>query len=147
MTVTRTRLLSPVSTLVAAVALTLALTSCGTDSTDASGGGASSGAAVGVQVFEERVEQPDVVVLDVRTPEEFAAGHLPDAINIDVSAADFASRVAALDQSATYAVYCRSGNRSGVAVDHMVEAGFSDVQHLDGGIIAWQSADGPLVTG
>lgn len=66
-------------------------------------------------------------VIDVRTPEEFAAGHLDGAVNLDLSDPDFADRVAALDPSAGYSVYCRTGNRSATAVALMVEQGFSDV--------------------
>lgn len=116
------------------------LTSCGTDGTES-----AEGVEVGVEAFVERIESnEDVVVLDVRTPEEYAAGHLPDALNVDVNAADFAARIDQLDPDATYAVYCRSGNRSAVAVDHMIEAGFDDVEHLGGGIGAWQAAGGPV---
>lgn len=131
-------------TLVAA----LGLSACGSSGEDAGGsGGEANGSAVGVEAFQERVERDDVVVLDVRTPAEFAAGHLPDAININVESSDFAARVAELDEDATYAVYCQSGNRSGVAADQMVEAGFTDVVHLGGGIGAWQDAGGEVVTG
>ena len=65
--------------------------------------------------FSEVVTQPGVIVLDVRTPEEFSAGHIENAININLEGSDFASEVSKLDKNATIAVYCRSGNRSGVA--------------------------------
>ena len=84
-------------------------------------------------------------ILDVRTPDEFASGHLEKAENIDVNAADFASRMGALDKSLPWAVYCHSGNRSGVAVEAMVAAGFTDVVHLDGGIGDWEQAGNPVV--
>lgn len=116
------------------------LVSCGAEASEPSGGG-----ELGAQAFAERIESAgDVVVLDVRTPEEFAAGHLPGAVNIDVNASDFADRIGQLEPDATYAVYCRSGNRSAVAVDHMVDAGFDDVEHLEGGIGAWQAAGGSV---
>ena len=66
------------------------------------------------------------VVIDVRTPEEFAAGHLEGAVNIDVQAADFDARIGELDPAAAYIVYCRSGNRSGVAVERMSELGIAN---------------------
>lgn len=72
-------------------------------------------------------------VIDVRTPAEYAEGHLDGAINIDLSAADFADRVAALDPSAGYTVYCRTGNRSATAVGLMTDQGFTDV--TDGGSV------------
>ena len=123
------------------LALLVALTAagCGSDET-------ANGSAVDVETFQARVDQPDVVVLDVRTPEEYAAGHLPDAVNVDVQSPDFATEIATLDRDAAYAVYCQSGNRSGVAAEEMVATGFTDVAHLDGGIVDWQSAGGEIVT-
>lgn len=74
------------------------------------------------------------VVIDVRTPEEFAAGHLAGAQNIDVEAAGFGSKIAALDKGAAYLVYCHSGRRSGLAAAQMASAGFTDI--VDGGAMA-----------
>lgn len=96
--------------------------------------------------FGERVAADGVVVLDVRTPEEFAAGHLAGAVNVNLESGSFESDIAGLDQATPYAVYCRSGNRSGQAMGIMQDAGFTDVAHLDGGIVAWQQAGGQLVT-
>ena len=70
-------------------------------------------------------------VIDVRTPGEYAAGHLAGAINIDVEASDFSARIASLDKSAPYLVYCHSGRRSAIAAKTMTDAGFTDV--ADGG--------------
>ncbi len=98
------------------------------------------------QAFAARASTPGVVILDVRTPEEFATGHLPGAINIDVEAADFTNQIAALDKTATYAVYCRSGNRSAVAMNEMAGEGFTDLADLAGGITAWAQAGGTIVT-
>jgi rhodanese-related sulfurtransferase len=71
------------------------------------------------------------VVIDVRTPSEFAAGHLAGAQNIDVEATDFGSRIASLDKKASYLVYCRSGRRSAIAAAQMAAAGFTSI--VDGG--------------
>jgi rhodanese-related sulfurtransferase len=95
--------------------------------------------------FSEVVKQPEVIVLDVRTPEEFSAGHLPNAININLEGADFAGEVSKLDKNATVAVYCRSGNRSGVATEQMAELGFVDMYDMQGGILDWEAAGGPVV--
>ncbi len=89
---------------------------------------------------------PSVVVIDVRTPAEFAEGHIARAEVVDVSAADFADRIGQLDRSATYLVYCHSGNRSGQATALMASLGFASVYDLEGGIIAWQGSGAPLVT-
>jgi phage shock protein E len=84
-------------------------------------------------------------LIDVRTPEEFAAGHIEGAVNIDIASPDFATQISQLDPKKTYAVYCRSDNRSGVATTQMANSGFTSVFDLDGGIIAWEQ-DGYPVT-
>ncbi len=72
------------------------------------------------------------VIIDVRTPEEFADGHLEGAININIFDPMFEGVVAALDTSNTYLVYCRSGQRSGNALAFMNSVGFDDVTNLGG---------------
>ena len=74
----------------------------------------------------------DVTVIDVRTPEEFAAGHVAGATNINVESADFGDRIEALDASDAYVVYCRSGRRSAFAADLMKQARFTDVADAGG---------------
>ena len=69
----------------------------------------------------------DAVVVDVRTPGEFAEGHLDGAVNIDVQATDFAARAAELPVDAPVVVYCRSGNRSAAAVAVLRDLGFTDL--------------------
>ncbi len=73
-------------------------------------------------VFLHR-RRPDDVVIDVRTPEEFAQGHLEGAINLDLTAPDFHEKIARLDPNRTYYLYCRSGNRSGLATQLLRERG------------------------
>jgi phage shock protein E len=73
-------------------------------------------------------------VIDVRSPAEYAAGHIAGARNIDVEGADFATRIATLDKGAAYLVYCHSGRRSTLAAEQMAAAGFSDI--VDGGAMA-----------
>jgi len=81
----------------------------------------------------------DLVILDVRTAEEFAEGHLDGAIMIDFYRDDFADQLAELDPSVPYLLYCRSGNRSGQTTTIMEELGFTDVR-------AWNQAGLPTVT-
>lgn len=69
----------------------------------------------------------DAVIIDVRTPGEFASGHLDGAINIDVQSPDFAEQIMQLDKDGDYLVYCRSGNRSGQAISQMSQMGFSEL--------------------
>lgn len=87
----------------------------------------------------------DLVILDVRTPEEFAAGHLEGAVMIDFYREDFADQLAELDSEVPYLLYCRSGNRSGQTTKIMEDLGFADVSDVDGGIISWIEAGHPLV--
>ncbi len=84
-------------------------------------------------------------VLDVRTPEEFAGGHVEGAKNIDFYAKDFANRLRSLDKDASYVVYCHTGNRSGQATTLMHQLGFKHVYDVQGGIAAWQQAGLPTV--
>jgi rhodanese-related sulfurtransferase len=74
------------------------------------------------------------VVIDVRTPAEYGAGHIAGAKNVDVEAADFGTRIASLDRKGAYLVYCHSGRRSAIAADTMAKAGFTDI--VDGGALA-----------
>ncbi len=67
------------------------------------------------------------VVIDVRTPAEFASGHLDGATNIDVSASTFSSRIRTLDRNTPYFVYCRSGNRAAQAITAMKALGFTNL--------------------
>jgi phage shock protein E len=89
----------------------------------------------------------DLVLLDVRTPEEFAEGHLEGAVLIDFYDADFADQLAALDRDVPYLVYCRSGNRSGQAMSVMEDLGFTSAVDVDGGIVAWSAAGLPVTGG
>lgn len=78
-----------------------------------------------------------IQIVDVRTPDEFSEGHLPGAVNIDVNGTDFAEQIKKLDKKVPVAVYCRSGRRSKLAADQLVNSGYT-VTELDGGIISWQ---------
>jgi len=75
----------------------------------------------------------DTIIIDVRTPAEFATGYLEGALNIDVQSPDFAAQISQLDPNATYFVYCRSGNRSGQAISQMTNMGFGDM--INGGSV------------
>lgn len=87
----------------------------------------------------------DVTVIDVRTPEEFAEGHIDGATMIDFYEASFSDDVAALDPDGTYLLYCRSGNRSGQTVALMQQLGFEQVYDMEGGVVAYSGQGLPLV--
>jgi phage shock protein E len=98
-----------------------------------------------VSEFSNQVTEAGVITLDVRTPGEFNDGHIEGALLIDFQSGNFENEIASLDKSKTYAVYCRSGNRSGKAVKVMSDAGFPNLYNLNGGVIDWVSAGLPLV--
>jgi rhodanese-related sulfurtransferase len=96
-------------------------------------------------LIEANKDNPDFVILDVRTPEEYAGGHIENSVNVDYEAADFRDQVGKLDKSKTYLVYCRSGIRSAAASDIMLEMGFDNIYNMTGGITDWQAAGYPVV--
>ena len=110
-------------------------------------GCSSSSSAINLSVteFSAKVAEAGVITLDVRTPGEFAEGYIQGARLIDFQSGNFENEIATLDKNATYAVYCRSGNRSGQAVKVMQDAGFSNVFNMNGGVIEWANAGLPLV--
>jgi rhodanese-related sulfurtransferase len=110
-------------------------------------GCSSSSSAVDLSVteFSSKVAEAGIITLDVRTPGEFNEGHIEGAQLIDFQSGNFESEIETLDKSKTYAVYCRSGSRSGQAVKIMSDAGFTNIYNLDGGVIDWANAGLPLV--
>jgi phage shock protein E len=141
----------------AAMALSLSLTGCSSESATAIVEPADAGSSVVVKQpaspervdanqFANVVTTPGVQIIDVRTPEEFAMGHIEGAVNFNVQGPDFGAQIATLDPSGTYAVYCRSGNRSVAAVDYLSEQGINGVFELESGIIGWGQAGLPVVS-
>ncbi len=88
--------------------------------------------------------QPQIIVLDVRTPGEFAAGHIAGARNVDFKAADFAAKIAALEKGKSYLVHCAAGGRSTKTLDLMLGKNFAAIYHLNAGFKAWESAGKPV---
>jgi len=97
------------------------------------------------QNFEKKLkESKEPILVDVRTPNEYAQGHLANAVLIDIYSDDFKSRVAKLDKSKPVFVYCKAGSRSHSAVGIFQDLGFKEIYDLSGGINAWQSANMPI---
>jgi rhodanese-related sulfurtransferase len=84
-------------------------------------------------------------LVDVRTPEEFGAGHLQGATPMDFYAPDFKAKLATLPRDGKILIYCRSGHRSGLALQAMKELGFTDASDIAGGINAWRGQGLPVV--
>jgi rhodanese-related sulfurtransferase len=107
--------------------------------------GSATTVNLNVSEFSQKITEPGVIILDVRTPEEFVSGHIEGALNIDFNSGNFANEITRLNPSEKYAIYCRSGSRSGQAASIMHKAGFHDVSNLNGGVIDWTNAGLPLV--
>lgn len=90
--------------------------------------------------FRKLTESPNALVLDVRTAEEVAEGHLPNSVNIDIYSSDFMAKVQELPKDKEILVYCKVGGRSQQAAEILSKQGFAQVYNLDGGIVAWQGS-------
>lgn len=89
-------------------------------------------------------ENKALAVLDIRTPKEFAAGHIAGAKNIDFYEKDFADRLKALDPAKPCLVHCAVGGRSTKSLETFRKLGFKEVYHLDGGFKGWEKAGQPV---
>jgi phage shock protein E len=87
---------------------------------------------------------PEITVIDIRTPEEFAEGHIEGALNIDFTGDDFEAELAKLDEEKPYLMHCASGNRSGQALPTFEKLHFHRLYHLSTGFRGWV-ADGQPV--
>lgn len=93
---------------------------------------------IGGEEFERLMkEEANPLILDVRTPGEYAMGHIEGAVNIDISGRDFSGKIDALDRDATVLLYCRSGSRSYHAGGMMGRMGFGKVYNLANGLFDW----------
>jgi len=95
------------------------------------------------ELIGKRSGDPGFVLLDVRTPKEFEAGRIEGAVMVDYLSPTFREEMGKLDRGKTYLVYCRTGNRTKGALKTMLELGFRDLLHLDGGITKWKEAGFP----
>lgn len=94
--------------------------------------------------FEALSKEPNVMILDVRTPGEVASGNIKGAKNIDFMDSGFMSKVDSLDKNMTYLIYCKAGGRSAKAAAALNSVGFKSTYSLDGGITAWQEEGKPI---
>lgn len=88
---------------------------------------------------------PAVLLIDVRTPEEFTGGHLPNAVNIPVTDSSFEEKMSQFPKDKPVLVYCRSGHRSVMACNKLLSLGFMEVKNLAQGIIDWQASGKQIV--
>jgi rhodanese-related sulfurtransferase len=87
--------------------------------------------------FKVKIDNNNLQLVDVRTPEEFNEGHIKNAGNIDFYESDFLTQMNKLDKNKPLYIYCRSGGRSGKAAIQLKEQGFTEVYDLQGGILDW----------
>ena len=97
------------------------------------------------QAVERMEKSSEIIVVDIRTPEEFAKGHLRKAINFNMNDEGFAKQLAKLDREKTYLMHCRSGGRSTASLPVWNRLGFKNVLHLSSGTLGWAKAGQPLV--
>ncbi len=101
---------------------------------------------VSLEQFEKLlVDKSNALILDVRTPEEFAAGHVQGAVNLNIYDPGFKSALTKLDKTKPVLVYCKSGGRSADAATQMKDLGFGEVYNFGGGMLAWSNAEKPMV--
>lgn len=125
---------------VVVLALSVLLTACSSSTATQSIELVSPAAAA--QVIAD--DPTDLVILDIRTLEEFNEARLADAIMVDFYADDFADQLDTLDKDVPYVMYCRTGNRTSEAVKTMKELGFVEVYEIEGGIVNWYEQGYPI---
>ena len=97
---------------------------------------------IDAQTFKSATnDDPNSVIIDVRSAAELAEGVIPGALHIDLMSGSFAEKIKQLDKNKSYYLYCRSGNRSGMAAGAMSQWGFKELYNLAGGIMSW---NGPV---
>ncbi len=96
-------------------------------------------------LIKDNLNNTDFLIIDVRTPAEFAEDHIANAVNIDYYSESFKGKLNDLDKDKAYLIYCRSGNRSGNALKLMAELGFREVHDISGGIVSWMSEGLPVI--
>ena len=97
-------------------------------------------------ILEKNRDDPDYVVMDVRTPEEYDDGHVEDALLLNIKSKDFEDELEGMDKNKKYFVYCKTGRRSDKAVNLMNKHGFTEIYHIVGGIEKWKAKRLPIET-
>ena len=130
--------------LIALFGLTFAVSSCqnkpSTTTTTNESGVQVTSKVLTVEEYEKAIANPDIQLVDVRTPAEFSSGHIDKAININVMDATFTNEISKLDKQKPVYIYCRSGARSQRAAATLMQNGFIQIIDLQGGINSWNAA-------
>ena len=120
------------------IALSLFTVACLAESPASKPGAEASAPKITPAEFEKLAADKVNVILDVRTPKEFAEGHIAGAVNVDYRSKEFSAKVADLDKGKTYLVYCAVGGRSTGACEKLGKMDFPHLYNLEGGIGRWQ---------
>lgn len=96
------------------------------------------------KVHEALENNEDVIIIDVRTPQEFSRGKIVGSINVPVDLVESKIEESVTDKNKTVYVYCLSGARSNMAVDAMVKKGYSNVYSMTSGLLSWRAKQYPL---
>jgi len=107
--------------------------------------GITISASLAYSIIEDNKDNPNFILLDIRTPEEFATERIAKSILIDFYADDFKNELNKLDKSKTYLVYCRSGNRSSQSIPIMKDLNFTEFYDMGGGINQWKAEGYPTI--
>ena len=99
---------------------------------------------IDAEQFDKMRKEPNTVVLDVRTPQEFSQGHVPGAVNMDISDPMFKKKIAGLDKSKTYLVHCAAGVRSNRACHLMSSLELAGLYDYKGGFKDWKAQGKPI---
>lgn len=102
------------------------------------------GPEVALKMIEDNLDNPDFVILDIRTPKEFAEGHIGGAVNLDFYSEDFQKQLNEKDKDKIYLVCCGSGVRGVKTLAVMQDLGYVEIYHILGGINMWKAMDLPL---
>ena len=96
-------------------------------------------------LIQNNKDSKKFVTIDVRTPEEYVAGHIDNATNLDYYSSSFRDELEKLDKTKTYLIYCQSGRRSAASLEIMKDLGFKEVYNATGGITGWQAEGLPTI--
>lgn len=121
--------------------LCISLVSCGQKQKESSEDQSTESKVSLITPSELNKLNEDILLIDVRTPEEYASGHIENSVNIDFKADNFKELVAELDKNQDVYVYCKVGGRSGKSAKILEGMGFKKVYDLDGGILQWEKEE------
>ena len=96
-------------------------------------------------LIQNNTDDQNFIILDIRTQEEYESGHIQNSIMIDFYQDTFENELDKLDKNNIYLIYCRTGRRTGIAIDIMGEIGFFEVYNMEGGITQWKANGYPII--